>query len=83
MLTKEPSDRLSHSMSHARDTALAREQPSEPALPEPGPEPDREPDPAPWHDPGPPVREIDLPPNTPARGIPVENPEAPRREPSP
>lgn len=35
------------------------------------------PEPAPWHDPGPPVREVDLPPNSPTKGIPVENPERP------
>lgn len=35
------------------------------------------PDPAPWHDPGPPVREVDLPPNSPSPGIPVDNPDRP------
>ena len=54
--------------------------------PDPGePGPDREPqqpdfsppgrphpDPVPWHDPGPPVREVDLPPNSPAPGIPID-----------
>lgn len=48
-------------------------EPAEPGIPEPEPEPDRDPNPAPWHDPGPPVREIDLPPNSPTRGIPVED----------
>ena len=50
-----------------------------PMPPEPSPEPPPmpSPDPAPWHDPGPPVREVDLPPNLPSPGIPVENPERP------
>ena len=41
---------------------------------EPSPEPPGRPspDPVPWHDPGPPVREVDLPPNSPSPGIPVE-----------
>ena len=59
-------------------TNIERPGPSEPS-------PDREPsnpdfsppgrpspDPVPWHDPGPPVREVDLPPNSPSPGIPVE-----------
>jgi hypothetical protein len=62
--------------------AWAHREPSEPAVPEPQPDPSREPDPAPWHDPGPPVREVDLPPNSPSKGIPVENPDSPWREPS-
>lgn len=48
-----------------------------PEQPAPGQTPD--PDPAPWHDPGPPVREVDLPPNSPTRGVPVDNPEQPPR----
>ena len=48
------------------------------------PGPDRpqppSPNPAPWHDPGPPVREVPLVPGQPSPGIPVENPE---REPKP
>ena len=50
-----------------------------PTPPEPYPDPDPDPDrapspaPAPWHDPGPPVRRVDLPPNTPSPGIPVDN----------
>jgi hypothetical protein len=58
---------------------IERPDPSEPNPDRPGPsEPDFEPpgrpspDPVPWHDPGPPVREVDLPPNNPGRGIPVE-----------
>ena len=41
---------------------------------EPSPEPPGRPspDPVPCHDPGPPVREVDLPPNSPSPGIPVE-----------
>ena len=42
-------------------------QPDEPDRPEPRPEP--------WHDPGPPVRKVNLPPDSPSPGIPVENPE--------
>lgn len=45
--------------------------------PEPGQpnEPARAPEPAPWHDPGPPVRKVSLPPDLPGTGVPVENPE--------
>ncbi|HEX6629809.1 MAG TPA: hypothetical protein VF048_01910 [Gemmatimonadaceae bacterium] len=55
----------------------------DPTLPTPGRDPSPEPTPAPtpppqpWHDPGPPVREVDLPPDQPTRGVPVENPERP------
>lgn len=55
-----------------------------PPHPEPGtPPPDapegdpqRAPDPVPWHDPGPPVRKVNLPPDSPSPGVPVtpENP---------
>ena len=50
--------------------ATERPGPSEP----PDREPERRPsvDPVPWHDPGPPVREVDLPPNSPSPGIPVD-----------
>ena len=40
--------------------------------PEPDPQPDPRPDPVPYHS-DPPVRIIDLPPNTPTPGIPVEH----------
>lgn len=45
--------------------------------PEPGQpqEPSRAPEPTPWHDPGPPVRKVSLPPDLPGTGVPVENPE--------
>ena len=45
---------------------------------QPGPDPIPRPDPqpAPWHDPGPPVRKINLPPDSPPQGVPVENPDA-------
>ena len=46
-----------------------REEPSTPDFSPPG---RPSPDPVPWHDPGPPVREVDLPPNSPSPGIPVE-----------
>lgn len=39
------------------------------------------PNPAPWHDPGPPVRKVNLPPDSPTQPVPVENPERPQREP--
>ena len=43
----------------------------------PGPDhtPGPDPEPTPWHDPGPPVRKVNLPPDSPSPGIPVENPE--------
>ena len=53
--------------------------------PEPGPpppdqpegDPQRQPEKDPWHDPGPPVRKINLPPDSPSPGVPVERPETP------
>jgi hypothetical protein len=56
---------------HTDWTAAERPDPSEP-------EPSRrDPDPVPWHDPGPPVRKVNLPPDSPSPGVPVENPEQP------
>ena len=52
-----------------------------PFAPEPGTEPGSPPEPVPWHDPGPPLRIVDLPPDSPSKGIPVENPEQPPSEP--
>lgn len=58
--------------------------PSEPAepgqTPEPDPQYDPDPSPVPWHDPGPPVRKVNLPPDSPTPGIPVDSP---GREPDP
>ena len=52
--------------------------PSEPVPPsEPAPTPTPSPEPVPGYDPGPPVRTVDLPPNSPSPGIPVDNPEQP------
>jgi hypothetical protein len=70
-----------HRTSDALTVRAHDRDPFEPAQPESEPDPTHEPNPAPWHDPGPDVREIDLPPNSPTRGIPVDNPELPRREP--
>jgi hypothetical protein len=52
-------------------TAAERPDPSDPEPARP------EPDPVPWHDPGPPVRRVNLPPDSPSPGVPVENPELP------
>ncbi|MGH7719793.1 MAG: hypothetical protein ACREON_13245 [Gemmatimonadaceae bacterium] len=43
-------------------------------------EPERRPDPepVPWHDPGPPVRKVNLPPDNPTPGVPVDNPDRAR-----
>ena len=49
------------------------EQPGPPPVPDPRPDPE----PTPWHDPGPPVRKVNLPPGSPSEGVPVENPELP------
>lgn len=46
-------------------------------FPSPAPEHDPEPQPPPRHA-DPPVRIVDLPPNTPTPGIPVENPDTER-----
>ena len=52
--------------------------PEDPRTPEPdSPPPDSpgpSPEPTPWHDPGPPVRTIDLPPDSPTRGVPLDEP---------
>lgn len=52
-----------------------------PDPPSPEPESPREPEPVPWHDPGPPVRKVNLPPNSPTQPVPVDDPEQPPREP--
>ena len=54
-----------------------RPDPSGPDDPEP--EPRRDPQPEPWHDPGPPVRKVNLPPDSPSPGVPVEPPDQPGR----
>jgi hypothetical protein len=51
----------------------------DPDRPEPERDPQRPPEREPWHDPGPPVRKVNLPPDSPSPGIPVENPERPER----
>ena len=50
-----------------------------PGMPEPGEPhvPGHEPERTPWDDPGPPVRKINLPPDQPGHGVPVENPRLP------
>ena len=53
----------------------------EPALPEPLPDPTEpgqppSPIPEPWRPPGSPVRRIDLPPDTPTPGVPIEVPDS-------
>ena len=40
-------------------------------------DPQRPPDKEPWHDPGPPVRKINLPPDSPSPGVPIPMPEHP------
>jgi hypothetical protein len=51
----------------------------DPDGPEPERDPTREPEREPWHDPGPPVRKVNLPPDSPSPGIPVDDPERPQR----
>ncbi len=46
----------------------------EPLPTEPDPVPMPEAPPVPWHDPGPPVRKVNLPPNEPTPGIPMDPP---------
>jgi len=52
-----------------------------PEPPSPEPESPTEPEPVPWHDPGPPVRKVNLPPDSPTQPVPVDNPEQPPHEP--
>jgi len=56
-------------------------EPREPDAPGQPTQPDHEPDPppVPWHDPGPPVRKINLPPDTPTPAVPTED-RGPRTE---
>jgi hypothetical protein len=63
-----------------KHSSYSAEKTPEPTTPD-SPEPPRQPDPPlePWHDPGPPVRKVNLPPDSPTKAVPVENPE--RREP--
>jgi hypothetical protein len=42
-------------------------------------DPARQPDTVPWHDPGPPVRKVNLPPDSPSPGVPVTTPDKPER----
>jgi hypothetical protein len=46
-----------------------------PDEPTPDPAPSHDPEPVPWHDPGPPVRKVNLPPDSPGTGVPVEPPD--------
>lgn len=63
-----------------KPSLTGRQPPLEPEIPSPEPPeeppfaPSPAPAPAPWHDPGPPVRTIDLPPDSPTRGVPLEEP---------
>lgn len=53
--------------------------PEEPEVPEPPTTPS--PEPVPWHDPGPPVRKVDLPPDSPTKAVPLESPDRTPAEP--
>ena len=66
-------------LSDIRDDTSERPQREEPDNPEPERDPIRPPEREPWHDPGPPVRKVNLPPDSPSPGIPVENPDQPQR----
>lgn len=70
--------------SHLRsESTMKRHEASIPIRPpEPGSLPDsperdplRQPRPEPWHDPGPPVRKVNLPPDSPGTGIPIREPD--------
>jgi hypothetical protein len=66
-------------MDNFENTAPAPPQP-EPGTPSPeAPEgdPQRGPEPVPWHDPGPPVRKVNLPPDSPSPGVPIPKSENP------
>ena len=52
--------------------------PGAPAPDSPAGDPKPERNPEPWHDPGPPVRKVNLPPDSPSPGVPVPGPENPR-----
>ncbi len=40
-----------------------------------------DPEPVPWHDPGPPVRKVNLPPDSPTQPVPIEPPDRPATPP--
>ena len=61
------------------DRRAQRPEREEPERPEPERDPRREPEREPWHDPGPPVRKVNLPPDSPSPGIPVDDPDRPLR----
>ena len=54
----------------ARSPSPEVPEPIEPAQ-DPNGDPARGPDKVPWHDPGPPVRKVNLPPDSPSPGVPV------------
>lgn len=60
------------------DASFERPEPGTPDAPVPEREPQPDPAREPWHDPGPPVRKVNLPPDSPSPGVPVE-PEQPDR----
>lgn len=66
-------------MAYIQSRGAERPDREEPNDPDPEREPQRPPEREPWHDPGPPVRKVNLPPDSPSPGVPVENPETPGR----
>ena len=66
-------------MTTYENTAPAPPSPDRGVPPEKAPEgdPKREPERVPWHDPGPPVRKINLPPDAPSPAVPLPTPESP------
>jgi hypothetical protein len=52
---------------------------SDPPKPEPAPP---RPEPMPWHDPGPPVRKVNLPPDSPTQPVPLTPERAPEESPA-
>ena len=52
-------------------------EPGEPRPKDPQGDPQRGPEPQPWHDPGPPTKKVNLPPDSPSPGIIVPPPEHP------
>jgi hypothetical protein len=64
-------------MRKVRERGDERPERLEPDRPEHDPQ--RPPEREPWHDPGPPVRKVNLPPDSPSPGVPVEDPNRPDR----
>jgi len=66
---------------HATSPTPPSPDPGEPLPHAPEGDPPRTPNREPWHDPGPPVRKVNLPPDSPSPGIPIPDRQRPETPP--